>query len=278
MATRAEAVLERMERHGVQADMVAYTSVIKAWAKCKSRKEKERAASQAVALLKRMEELYTRDHHYAKPSLISYSTAINAIGNSLDPAAPEMAEKVMRHMYTLHESNTITGIKPSTATFNAVITAMARSKLRHGRNTARRAESILVEMFKRTRAGEKNVQPNVKSWGSVILAWTESGLPDAADNAQRVLDKMESLYQRSNSRRMPNVVCYTTVMGAWCSSGRLDRTEEILKKMEKQYEVTGDEEVRPNSISYVTMIDGFVRQNLPDAAQRSQETVDRMIE
>ena len=277
LAIRAEAVLERMERHGVQPDMVAYTSVINAWAKCKSRKEKERAASRAVALLKRMEELYARGHHYAKPSLISYSTAINAIGNSLDPDAPEMAEKVIRHMYNLHESNTITGIKPSTATFNAVITAMARSKLRRGRNTARKAESLLVEMFKRTRAGEKHVQPNVKSWGSVILAWAECGLPDAADNAQRVLDKMESLYHQGDSMIMPNVVCFTTVMGAWCSSGRLDRAEEILMKMEKQYEVTGDEEVRPNSISYVTIIDGFVRQKMPDAAQRSQETVDRMI-
>jgi pentatricopeptide repeat protein len=277
LATRAEAILERMERHGVQADMVAFTSVLNAWAKCKSRKEKERAASRAVALLKKMEDLYITDHVNTKPSLISYSTGINAIGNSLDPTAPEMAENVLRHMYDLHESNTISGIKPSTATFNAVITAMARSRLRRGRTTARHAESLLVEMFKRTRAGEKNVQPNAKSWGSVILAWAESGLPDAAENAQRVLDKMESLYEQGDSRVQPNVVCFTTVMRAWCSARRVVAAEEILRKMENQYQVTGDEEVRPNSISYVTMIDGFVKQDLPDAAQRSQETVDRMI-
>jgi len=277
LATRAEAVLERMEQHGIQPDMVAYTSVLNALSKSKSRKEKERAASKAIAIIKQMEELYDEEAYYAKPTLITYSTAINAIGNSLDPSAPELAESMLRHLYDLHESKQPGGMKPTTATFNAVITAMARSKLRRGRKTAQRAEQLLVEMFRRTEQGETNVEPNVKSWGGVMLAWAESGLPDAPENAQRVLDKMEELYRKGNSMVEPNVVCFTTVMSAWCRAGQVDRAERILKKMEEQYEVTGDKEVRPNSISYVTMIDGFVRQNVPNAAERAQETVDRMM-
>ena len=277
LATKAQAMLDRMERNGVQPDMVAYTSVLNAWAKSKSRKEREVAATRAVDLMKKMEDLYAQEFYNVKPNLISYSTGISAIGNSLDPAAPEMAERVLRHMYDLNESGAITGIKPSTATFNAVITVMARCRLRRGRKTARRAEQLLVEMVKRTRQGEENVQPSVKTWGGLILAWAESGLPDAAENAQRVLDKMEALYRQGDSTVEPNVVCFTTVMKSWCSSGRVDRAEEILKKLEHQFEVTGDKEVRPNSITYVTLIDGLVRQNAPNAAQRAQETVDRMV-
>ena len=277
LASRAEAVLERMERHGVQPDMVAYTSVLNALSKSKSRSEREHAASKAVAIVKKMEELYNNEFYYAKPSLITYSTAIHAIGNSLDPSAPELAENILRHLYDLHDTKQMGSMKPMTATFNAVITAMARSTFRRGRKMARRAEQLLVEMFRRTERGEKNVQPNVKSWGGVMLAWAESGLPDAAKNAQRVLDKMEALYRSGDSMVEPNVVCYTTVMGAWCRVGQVDEAEEILKKMEEKYEITGDKDVRPNSISYVTMIDGFVRQNVPNAAQRAQETVDRMM-
>lgn len=276
-AARAEAVLERMERHGVQPDYVSYTSVLNALSKSRSREEKESAASKAVAIIKRMEELYQDEQYHAKPSLITYSTAINAIGNSLDPNAPELAENMLRHLYRLHESQQMGGTKPTTATFNAVIIAMARSRLRRGRKTAQRAEHLLVEMFRRSKEGERNVQPNVKTWGGVMNAWAESCLQDAAENAQRVLDKMEALYKSGDSMVEPNVVCFTTVMGAWCRAGQVDRAEHLLKKMEEQYEITGEKDVRPNSISYVTMIDGFVRQNVPNAAQRAQETVDRMM-
>lgn len=278
LATKAEAVLERMERHGVEPDMVAYTSVLNALSKSKSRHEKERSASKAVAIMRKMEELTAEEQYHARPSLITYSTAINAIGNSLDPDAPEMAENMLRRLYKMHETKELgIGMKPTTATFNSVITALARSRRRRGRKTAQRAEQLLVEMFRRSEKGEKNVQPNVKSWGGVMSAWAESGLPDAAEHAQRVLDKMEELYKNGDSMVQPNVVCYTTVMGAWCRVGQVDQAEDILKKMEEMFAVTGDESVRPNSISYVTMIDGFVRQNVPNAAQRAQGTVDRMM-
>jgi hypothetical protein len=58
------------------------------------RKEKERAASRAVAFFNNMKDLYATDHLLAKePSLISYATGINAIGSCLELTAPEMAER-----------------------------------------------------------------------------------------------------------------------------------------------------------------------------------------
>lgn len=277
LAERAEDVLDRMKKHGIQPDMVAYTSVLNALSKCQSKNEREKAATKAVSIIEEMEGLYDEEYYYAKPSLITYSTAINAIGNSLDPSAPELAENMLRHMYELHDSKRIEGLKPSTATFNAVITAMARSKLRRGRKTAKKAEQLLVEMFRRSERGEKHVMPNVKTWGGVLLAWAESGLPDAAENAQRVLNKMEDLYKNGDTTVGANVVCFTTVIGAWCRAGHVDRAEELLMKMEELFEITGERDLRPNSISYVTMIDGFVRNNAPNAAQKAQDTVNRMI-
>ena len=277
LAARASDVLERMKKHGVQPDMVAYTSVLNALSKCQSKKEKETAASKAVSIIEEMEGLYDEDYYYAKPSLITYSTAINAIGNSLDPSAPELAEKMLRHMYKLHESKRIEGLKPTTATFNAVITAMARSRLRRGRKTAQRAEQLLVEMFRRSEREEKNVMPNVKTWGGVLQVWAQSGLADAAENAQRVLNKMEDLYKNGDTTVGQNVVCFTTVIGAWCRAGRVDRAEALLTKMEDLFEITGEIDLRPNSISYVTMIDGFVRHDAPNAAQKAQDTVNRMM-
>jgi pentatricopeptide repeat protein len=99
LARKAEAVLERMERFGVEPDMVAYTSVLNCWASAVSRRERELAASRALNILGLMERLYAKENYQVKPSLITYATAIKAIGNSLDRNAPKIAEDVVKVRY-----------------------------------------------------------------------------------------------------------------------------------------------------------------------------------
>lgn len=282
LASQAEGVLERMELHGVEADMVAYTSVLNCWSKAVSRREREVAATRALKILTRMERLYAQEKYHVKPSLITYSTAIRAIANSIDPNAPQIAESVLQRMYNLHKSGLIANIKPTTSIYNSVIYAFGCAKDPTSRlKYAKRAEDLLNEMTKRASdGGEKDVQPDVRTWAAVLRAWAQSRQPDAAENAQRVLDKLENLYARGETTVRPNFVCYTTVMGAWGNSRRkdaLDKMERILKRMEQKYEETLEANVRPNTVSYVTAIDAFVRRNENDAAQRAQATVDRMI-
>jgi pentatricopeptide repeat protein len=101
LARKAEAVLERMERFGVEPDMVAYTSVLNCWASAVSRRERELAASRALNILGLMERLYSKENYQVKPSLITYATAIKAIGNSLDRNAPKIAEDVVKVRYRI---------------------------------------------------------------------------------------------------------------------------------------------------------------------------------
>ena len=277
---RAEAILERMERNGVEPDMVTYTSVLNCWSKAHSWKEREIAGGRAVAIMKEMERKYAAENYHVKPNLLTYATGISAIGNSLDPNAAHVAENVLRHMYAMNESKQITGVKPTTATFNAVITALAKNKKGNKIKCAKRAEELLEEMMHRTAASEINVEPDSRTWGGVIHAWAQCGHPSAADNAQRILDKMQAMYDSGEINVQPNVVCFTTVMRAWSNCRRddaLDKAEGILISMENRFEETQDETLRPNAVSYVTMIDAFVRQDEATAAQRAQLTVDRMV-
>jgi hypothetical protein len=46
-----------------------------------------------------MERLYAKENYQVKPSLITYATAIKAIGNSLDRNAPKIAEDVVKVRY-----------------------------------------------------------------------------------------------------------------------------------------------------------------------------------
>lgn len=282
LARRAEAILGRMEQQGVEPDMVAYTAVLMSWSKSKSHKERRMAASRAVAILREMEQRYIDLKYYCKPSAVSYTTAINAIGNSFDPNAAEMAEQILRQMYKLHEDGIITGINPTTVTFNAAISAIARIRGRNntGGDRAKRAQRLLAEMLNRSLKGEKCVEPNEKSWGGVMLAWATSGIHNAAEHAEKILQDMEDLYKSGKSSVRPNTICMTTVMRAWSSSRHedaLDKAEAILIKMEDDYEKKRDDALKPNAISYVTLIDAFSRRDPQGAAARAQVTVDRMI-
>jgi len=279
LAQRAEAVLDRMERHGVQPDAVAYTSVLNCWSKAVGRREREMAATRALLILDEMERSYAKEMYHVKPSLITYATAISAIGNSLDPKAPQMAEEVLERMYRLSKTGAIANLKPTTQTFNAVLLALSRAQGGNRLRYARRAEQILNEMTKRSNEGEKDVQPDVRTWAAVLRAWSRSGAIDAAENAQRVLDKLEEMHSKGETQVRPNFVCYTTVMGAWGTSrkwGALDKVESILRRMEDAYEETLEADIRPNTVSYVTAIDSIVRRGSRDMAQRAQDTVDRM--
>lgn len=281
LARRAEAILNRMTKNGVEPDMVAYTAVLMAWSKAKSHKERRMAASRALCILHEMEQKYLDLKYYCKPSAVSYTTAISAIGNSLDQDAAALAERVIRHMYNLHEDGTITGIKPTTVTFNAVISAIARMKdHKHKSRHAQQAQRLLGEMILRSEGGEKTVEPNEKTWGGVMLAWALSGVSNAAHNAEKVLENMEEIYRSGKSTVRPNTICMTTVMRAWSNSRHEDainRAEAILKRMEDDYERTGEDSLKPNAISYVTLIDAFARRDPNGAAARAQSTVDRMI-
>lgn len=280
LARQAEAVLERMDRFGVSPDVVAYTSVLNCWSKAVSRRERDMAATRAVQILTEMERLYAKEYYHVKPSLITYATAIRAIGNSLDSNAPKLAENVLARMYNLHQTGAIANLKPTTATYNAVLHALSRAPAANRLRYARRAEQILMEMTKRAADGEKDVRPDVRTWAAVLRAWAQCGQADAAENAQRVLDKLEDMYRSGKTSVRPNFVCYTTTMGAWGNSRRkdaLDKMETILRQMEDAYEKTLEADVRPNTVSYVTAIDAFIRRSDKDAATRAQATVDRML-
>ena len=257
MARKAEDILERMKQNHVLPDMVAYAAVINCWAKAVSRRERGIAAKRAIGLLNEMERLYiTKKVYNVKPSTLTYITVITAIGNCIDPDSTQLAESILQRMRNLHESGTIVNVKPNTAAYNAVIFALGRGPISKRNPTAIRAEKLLDEMTQRAALGEWDVQPDVRTWAFVLRAWTRSKQPDAAEQAQRVLDKMENLYENGLSPVRPNFVCYTTVMGAWGysrSNHALDNMERILKRMEDQYTNTLEPDVRPNTVSYVTV-------------------------
>ena len=286
LARKADKFLEKLKAYGIQPDVVAYTSALNCWAKATSRVERQMASQRVLELLQELEDAYiAEDNYLLKPSPITYATATKAIGYSLDPNAPKLAEDILRRMYELTESGKIY-CPPTVTNYNAVITALSTSGSRKEKaKNARKAEAILVEMIRRSRQdGEFLVEPSHVTWGSLLRAFAESGLPDCGEQAQRVLDKFESLYESGDSRIRPNVVCYTTVMQAWARDSAtapdvtVEKANQLLSKLEELYILTRDESLRPNKVTYITVIDVYCRKKPQVAGSMSQALVDRMMQ
>lgn len=282
MAQRADALLQRMKDNDVQPDLVAYTSVLSCWSRTTSKVERNMASKRALDLLDEIEDLYLQ-RHLAKPSPITYGTAIMAVARSFDKRAHVIAETVLRRMYNHNEMGTI-AVSPTTSCWNAVIYAMGSNR------KAEEAETLLLEMVGRSRLGGESTVPNIKTWGNVIRAYAQSGRSDAGVQANRVLTMLEAEY---DSRRedesdneidsiKPNYVCYTAVLQAWARGKApqdvtIQKVDGILQKMEEEFQRTGDESIRPNGVTYTIAMDAYCRHDPVNAGVLSQKLVDRMV-
>lgn len=86
------------------------------------------AGTRALHILGDMEQqCISGENLSAKPSLITYTATIAAIGNSLDPAAPKLAQDILTRLYKIHESGAISNLKPRTSTYDSVLNALSRA-------------------------------------------------------------------------------------------------------------------------------------------------------
>ena len=103
------------------------------------------------------------------------------------------------------------------------------------------------------------LKPNTKTWSILLQCWTNAvnhsdndGGEYAAEHAESLLQTMEEMYQNGEDI-FPNSYCFASCIQAWskCQSKRgALHASEILNKKEKLYELTGDDDLKPNTIEY----------------------------
>mmetsp|Transcript_3386 Transcript_3386/g.7469 ORF Transcript_3386/g.7469 Transcript_3386/m.7469 type:complete len:686 (-) Transcript_3386:1196-3253(-) len=198
------------------------------------------AVDNALSLLSRMEEL--RDQNTISPSVSpdvkSYTKAINAIARSGRSDAGEQAEVLLERM--ILDAGTYRNLRPNTFTYTYVIDAHSRSASSKSPHAAQR----LIEEMERLRAeGDPEVRPTTRAWNSVIAAWAQW--------------KGEEM--------------------AWGRIGSgADRAEACLGIMEELANTTGNEEVRPNTYNYNSVISALANSWDHGAPSRAEKILEQM--
>lgn len=176
------------------------------------------------------------------------------------------------------------GFVPSAANLNAVLYAWAKSgETSNSSMTARtlqdapaRAEALLDRM------SQFYVEPDVVSYNTVILAWSNAGEPA---RAEAFLEEMFHAWIQDTKEGhadtiRPDRVTFNTVISAWARSNDPDaaeRAQSILRRMYDPQDM-GALQVTPNIVTYNTMLDCWARSGHEDAADRCLAILQEMQE
>ena len=257
----------------VKPNVRTYSTVIDAYSRTAN--ENVDGAEAGQALLEHLRTLYesTGDEEL-KPNVISYNSVINAWAKTGTVYGAETAMKLLITM----ENEGIADV----ISYNAVIHAWARCG---SKDSGDRAEGVLQRMkdraaigdeedfehdgeskeekqvlqFERSFSSQAPFKPNIRTYSSVIDAWSRSKCPTAAIRAQANLNEMEKIYERTGDRSIqPNTVTYSTVINAYARSRNMENKAsaalQVLKRMQQVYDSGENEQAKPSVVTYNSVL------------------------
>ncbi|KAL7489053.1 hypothetical protein ACHAW6_014638 [Cyclotella cf. meneghiniana] len=249
----ARRLVEKMEELRAQGDphvkptARAWNSVIQA---CSGQ-----SAAAADACLDIMENLAdATGNEEVRPNSYNCNSVISAWAKSGEPGAASRAEKILEKMERMYAKSGDERFKPRTETYNAIIDAWAKSGEVDAPN---RAELLLGYMMELYETGHNTAaKPNVRSFNSVMNAWAKSGDVYAPERAADILKRMEQL-ERSEWQVSPDATSFATAINAYARSlnyGKADSAYQLFLRMNKLYDLSGHESLRPNNIVFNSVL------------------------
>ena len=261
-------------------DTITYNAAINCWSKSKTPESLDIVSQ----LLHRMEYMYyEKNISRVRPDEITYGAVIDTFRSNAT-----RAEGVLQHMKSLSIANPQTAARPTVRHFNGVLAALAKSSPLGAADAAIRAEQLIQQAEEEFDEGNviSNFLPDTMSYNIAINCWARSGHPLAAENAERILNRMERKYQsfkpidETFSRVRPDAVSFNTVIAAWsrtAKSGSAQAAENLLLRMEHLYQIEGRSEMKPDSFSYSSVIHAYAKSGVVGSARRGHDILDRMI-
>mmetsp|Transcript_5179 Transcript_5179/g.11487 ORF Transcript_5179/g.11487 Transcript_5179/m.11487 type:complete len:787 (+) Transcript_5179:256-2616(+) len=201
------------------------------------------------------------------------------------------AASILKYLHDLHDAG-VEGVVPHRVPYNILITGWAalasisQDKYYHkipndNHGEEFKAEEILRAMISHRENGFLEASPDVVSYEKVMLAWANSGHPNAGKRAQWWLKQLwrdYDLYPESTSESshksslLPTVNTYNIVMKAlaW-TDGALAAENVLLDLGEKHRDSTDHPGLCPNSESFAIVIKAWL-----ESAKESRNVDERI--
>ena len=237
-------------------------------------------ATQAAAILRRMEERYNRTHRIeVMPDTISYATVLHSYANV---GNAQEAERMLDHMEKIgSEPQWADRVQANIICFNSTLHGWSKSM---EDDAPHRAEDLLrrVEMLAKD-APERGIRPDIITYSAVIGTWARSNASDSAERAQKLLEQCVKLYENEKDDRLkPDIVTYNSVLGAWAKRSSRERGKPAAIEAARQAEriieqMEASEDVQPCTISYNILLDAWSKAGGKGCEAKAEEILRNMV-
>lgn len=151
-------------------------------------------------------------------------------------------------------------IRPDSASYTTVIEGVCYGH--QDENAARIAQALLDKMER-----SSYLEPNQLTYSLVCQKWAESYKHDfTGAHAQKAHDILLSLQEK---HKQPSGKLYSIVLEGWCRRvGKVPQAMDKVGALLQEMEDLGGT-VRPNILTYTSVIGGLARSRCPDLANRA---------
>lgn len=226
-ATKANDVFEKMKQLNstVASDEVnqifdteSYSNTILAWAKA----SEKGAAERCHKLLLEMVQLYELGAFPpgSEPPLIAFNGAIAAwsrFGRS------DKSEEILWLMDRLRKS--CHSLDPDCISFNSVLHAHLRNP---NRQEGLEKAINIVDFMEQNQHEQPLIKPNSFTYSTLLKCWIQSGRPDMTEQAEKMLFRMEKLWEQGDESVRPNNRIFNMVINAYAKSSDRQATKKAL--------------------------------------------------
>lgn len=189
-------------------------------------------------------------HNVYLNSLLSLMTSENGNNHKVAQQMDDYLQEMLR--------SDDKDVWPSTWSWNVVISAWSKSG--SGHIMAERGEALFaqLEKYHEMCRYSPDTEPVTHTYNCLIACYSRSSLPDKAERAQQILDKMKDLHvNHGKLNRRPDTVTYNSVMNCYGKARDKDapqKVEGLLRELFASYEETGDNSLKPSSRSFNTCV------------------------
>ena len=135
---------------------------------------------------------------------------------------------------------------PDVTTYSSVIDAYSRCGSYKATQEAENLLNELKQLYQRTK--NQNLRPNVRTYTSLITCWARTRSQESPKKVEALLEEMAD-----DPTIQPNSHTYTAVIQTWGKSSDHNKARHVLKvlrEMQDQHKKTGNDDVRPNVLTY----------------------------
>jgi len=157
--------------------------------------------------------------------------------------------------------------------------AWARRSGLKGSDAPYLVERILHRLVEERDAGNTDIVIDTKLYNILLDAWSQSRDDGAAERAEQILTKMETLYKEGNLELRPDESSYNACIKAYVKNGAsydaVAKAQGILQRMEEQS--TSGNPVSPNRRGYNLLLYALANSDRRGAAKEAEKVLRKMM-